>query len=310
MSPPAQVVAVVAAFRRPELLRRLVESLASECGPLTGVVVVDNGGDATMSAALASLPVPCRRVDPGRNLGCGGGVALGLREAFADPEVSHAWILDDDVVALPGALAALLAVLEETGAGAAVPLMTDETGRIGWFPGSLPPQAWTAIRMPGATPASFVAACGSGPLTWAWAPWPSLLVTRAAVDAVGYPRSDYWFQGEDLEWTLRLTAYLPGVLAPGAQCRHLPPAVGDAVRARRKQLLMLQNNFFTATRLYHGARLCRHAPGNVARFLSSEGWSPGAVTEVGRAFWRGAIRGHPAGAPGGDGFRRIWGERI
>jgi hypothetical protein len=122
------------------------------------------------------------------------------------------------------------------------------------------------------------------------------------------PRDDFWFQGEDLEWTLRLTAKFFGVLAPAAECRHLPPPA-ESRRARLKAAAMLQNNLFTATRLPHGRRLLRHAPGNLWRFLRAENFSRVAWALAWSAHWRGGVRGQPAGAPGADGFRREW-ERL
>jgi hypothetical protein len=132
-----------------------------------------------------------------------------------------------------------------------------------------------------------------------------LLVTRRVVEAVGLPRDDYWFQGEDLEWTLRISARFTGVLAPAAECRHFPPPV-DRERAQLKAAAMLQNNAFTATRLPHGRRALRHMPGNAWRFLRAARFTPAAVAHVVRAHWLGVIRGLPAGAPGGDAVRKQW----
>ncbi|HEY0968147.1 MAG TPA: glycosyltransferase [Opitutaceae bacterium] len=307
MSSCAKVTAVVAAYRRPELLARLLSSLETERPALAEVVVVDNGRD--LADAVARSPVSARRVVPPKNLGCGGGVALGLREALANPACTHAWILDDDASATPGALAAMLAALKMGRADAVVPLVVDAEGRIAWFPGPLEAATWAAIRAAGATPASVRALGGEVPVPWSWAPWPSLLVTRDAIDRAGYPRDDYWFQGEDLEWTLRLTASGRGVLAPAAVCLHTPPAAQDEKRAYRKQLLMLQNNFFTGG-LPHGRRLRRHAAGNVWRTLRAARFTPAAWRDVTLSWWRGAVCGRPAGQAGGDGFRRAWSDAI
>ena len=306
---PVQVVAVVAAFKRPDLLRRLIASLESERGPLMGVVVVDNGGDPALERVLSASQLPCRRIDPGVNLGCGGGVARGLKEAFANPEVSHVWILDDDAMATPGVLTAMLEALAASRAGAAVPLVVDGKGKLGWFPGSLPEPAWTAIRVSGATPASFRAAWDGAELAWSWAPWPSLLVTREAVAEAGYPRDDYWFQGEDLEWTLRLSDRVKGILAPKGVCVHTPPGESNGVREYRKSILMLQNNFFTR-HLAHGGRLRRHEAGNVWRALRASGFSYRVCRDVALAWWRGGVLRRSAGQPGGDGFRRNWGGAL
>jgi len=300
------VVAITATYRRPVELARLLASLAAEGPALAGAFVVDNAASAETADIVSRAPWSVCVLAPEENLGCGGGLALGLREALRDPAVTHCWIFDDDAAATPGALAALLAALESARADAAVPLITDAAGRIGWFPGPLVRPTWDVIRRPGVTPAEFRQTCGEAPLRWSWAPWASLLVTRHAVETAGLPRDDYWFQGEDLEWTLRISACLTGVLVPAAECRHLPPAADDPARAFLKQALMLQNNFYTGTRLRHGRRLLRHAPGNVGRFLAANHFSLRALAAVWLGAWRGGIRGRPAGAAGGDGFRQAW----
>ncbi len=309
---PPRVYLVVATYRRPAMLRRLLESLSSETVHLAGVVVVNNSADAeTTAVALAASPVPVRMVTPPANLGTGGGIAAGMEVALSTPDATHLWMLDDDAAATPGALEAMVEALQASGAGAAVPLVVDADGRLAWFPGPLPEPAWSAVRARGATPATFRATCGEEPLEWSWAPWPSLLATRAAVREVGLPRADYWFQGEDIEWTLRLTARFKGVLAPTALCLHTPPGSGDELitREHRKRILMLQNNFFTG-QLSHGRRLRRHAPGNVWRTLGAARFSPRACADVLLAWWRGAVRRRPAGQVGGDGFRRQWGSTL
>jgi len=304
------VVAVTASFGRAPLLARLLDSLCAEQPALMRAVVVDNAGSASTAAVVRTAPIPTERLVPGRNLGCGGGVACGLQAALADPATTHVCIFDDDAHAAPRALPAMLAALAATGADAAVPLLADRRGRIGWFPGPLAQPAWNVIRRPGITPAEFRAQCGDTPREWNWAPWTVLLVTRRAVEAVGMPRDDFWFQGEDLEWTLRLTASFRGVLVPGALCRHEPPPAPDEASARLrvwlKQCSMLQNTAYTVTRLPHGRRARRHLPGNVWRFVLRARFTPAAWRDATRALWLGAVRGIPAGAPGGGPWARRW----
>jgi len=306
--PASRVFVVTATYRRPTQLAQLLSSLCTEQRALGAALVVDNAGTTAGPMLETTASFPVHVLTPGRNLGCGGGVAFGLREALRDPAMTHAWILDDDACATPGALSALLAALDLAHADAAVPLVTGAAGHLGWFPGPLTQPAWAVIRRPGVTPPAFRLACSVAPLRWVWAPWPSLLVSRRAIEAVGLPRDDFWFQGEDLEWTLRITDRFAGVLAPAAECRHLPPPSGPA-RAQLKAAAMLQNNLFTATRLPHGRRLLRHAPGNAWRFLRAQRFAPRAWALAWSAHWHGGLRGQPAGAPGGDGFRRAW-ERL
>ncbi len=306
-----RVVALTASYRRMPELSRLLASLATERPLLSGIVVVDNAHEPSLPQMAEAAAIPTRVISLWENLGCGGGIAFGLREAFREPDVTHAWICDDDSLVTPGALADMIKAMETEHAEAAVPLIADSKGGLGWFPGPLPQPAWDVIRRRGQTAGGFRAECGVAPLRWNWAPWTSLLVSRQAVKKIGLPREDFWFQGEDLEWTLRITHRFSGILVPSALCLHCPPtASGDPVkhasRERLKALAMQQNNAFTATRLPHGRRLLRHAPGNCLRFLKSQRGKRKAFKDMITALWYGAVRGLPAGKVGADRWRMEW----
>jgi GT2 family glycosyltransferase len=304
------VWAVIAAYQRPRELARLLRSLAAEQPVLAGVFVVDNGGDAETQAVLNTAPLPIRHLAPGRNLGCGGGVAFGLREGVASTAATHFWQLDDDAEVCKGALQAMLAALGDKNADAAVPLVVNPEGRVCWFPGPLPHKGWRDLGREVITPKIFRQRFGSGPLAWSWSPWTSLLVTRRAVAERGTPRDDYWFQGEDIEYTLRLSARFRCVLVPESVCVHHSHLGGGGTAAFLKKCALLQNNSFTFMRLPHGRRARRHLPGNFWRFLREERFRITAMAASFLAFWRGAVRGAPAGASGADQFRQQWEREI
>jgi GT2 family glycosyltransferase len=230
-------------------------------------------------------------ITPLSNLGTAGGIAAGMTAALADRAITHVWVLDDDAVADPGALDEMLYAARNSGAEAVSAMITDAAGQVRWFPGPLSQPAWDVIRS-GVTPAEFRARCGVSPLRWSWATWASLLVSRRAIDAVGLPDAQLWYQGTDIEYTLRLSAKFTCVLAPGAVCPHLPPPE-DPSRRRTKDLWALQNGAFVAVHRCHGRRLLRHLPGNHFRHWRNHGWTAGALGESLRAFWRGAVRGRP-----------------
>jgi hypothetical protein len=66
---------------------------------------------------------------------------------------------------------------------------------------------------------------------------------------------------------------------------------------------MLQNISYISTRLPHARRIFRHLPGNFRRFLRTHGCTPASLRDGWLAWWRGAVRGKPAGTPGFDGFK-------
>ena len=92
------------AYRSGEALGRLLASLRPE--EPNEVIVVDNGGDA-------EVPEGVTLVSPGENVGFGAGINLGARRASGDALV----FLNPDTVVRPGALAALVAPLEDPAVG-------------------------------------------------------------------------------------------------------------------------------------------------------------------------------------------------
>lgn len=289
-----RVYAVVATYRRAELLQRLLLSLRAQGDDLRGLVLVDNGQEPASAALARQFPGDVRVLTPAENLGTGGGLGLGFGEILHHTDATHLWVLDDDVIAQPGALAQMLAAQSRSAAAAVSPLVPDARNLVKWFPGPLSQPAWDVIRS-GVTPEQFVAQCGTEPLRWNWATWASLLVTREAVEAVGLPRTDFWYQATDIEYTLRLSHKFPCVLAPVAVCLHLPPP--ESIERRRlKDVWGLQNNAFLSVRLRHGWRALRHLPGNHYRFWKKYRLRGGALRESLSAFWRGAVCGMPVGA--------------
>lgn len=293
------VWAVIPAYGRPALLGAALASLRGQAG-LHGVVVINNSRDAaTAEAARAGGQV--RVLTPTVNLGTAGGIAWGLKTVFAEYGATHAWIMDDDAQATPGVLAALLAALERADADAAVPLLVDEQERVQWLPGLTGRTARRAGRG-GPTVERFRSTAGVKPLSCRWALWASLLVTRRAVEASGWPDVGLWSQFSDLDYTLRLTGNFRAVLAPLAVCRHLPPPSVEGPAFVAKLHSALQNGNYVATRRRYGWRALRHLPGLHWRYLRHYHWAPRAWAGAGSAFFLGAVLGRKsarAATPGG-----------
>lgn len=299
------VVGVVATWRRPAELARLLASLKNAGANLGAVVVADNGNDPATRAAFESSGLRGLCLPQPENLGCGGGLRAASQAACEQfkNEMTHLWILDDDAVVLPDTLDTLLAAMERLGADAACPMASDENGRIGWFPGLLDPEKFRAIRDL-ATPAEYTARCGNDPVPFSWSTGVALLVSRRAIDAVGFHRADYWVRGEDLEFSLRITHRFKGIFVPAAGVRHIAapaPAGKSRADAYVKHCAMLQNLCYTSLHLPHGHRIARTIPGNFLRLFKS--WPlKEALPDAALAFWLGAMLAKPAGVA--QNFRR------
>ncbi len=294
-----KTVAVIATYRRPTEVARLLASLGKSTLPLHGIVIVDNAADPATRAACELH----RYVAAAENLGCGGGLCLAEETALREfPTLTHLWVLDDDVVVEPTTLATLHSQMGD--AAAACPQAADTEGRLNWFPGLLDRAKFNALRR-AATPAEYLLQCGPAPESFTWATGVALLVTRTAIERAGLHRGDFWVRGEDLDFSLRITATARGCYVPTAHVAHLPPGggiVADDFPERMKHAAMLQNSAYLIAHTPHGRRLLRHWPGNAYRHLRRFGLS--SFPDILRAAHLGALRALPAGSPGGKFFRQ------
>ena len=302
MQKPPFIAVVVATHRRPDKLHSLLLTLAQSTAPI-GIVIVDNADDQETARVVESFTAfEAVRALPGDNLGCGGGLAFGQKEALArwGERITHLATMDDDAELCPDALEKLVTAMEAEGAILACPMVLGPTGETGWHPGFLERKPFDYIRglYPPFSRENYLALFGSSPRPIYFATGVTVVVDRRAFDELGSPATDYWVQGEDIEYSLRYTARGKGIFVPEAVIRHLPPPVQPSPEglrlARSKELAMLQNCTYISFRLPHGRRALRHLPGNFYRAWRN--WGISALPRMLRAFCRGAVLGKPAGA--------------
>ncbi|MEP6669437.1 MAG: glycosyltransferase family 2 protein [Chthoniobacter sp.] len=298
----ASVAALIATYRRPAELRRLLHSLALSGSSLTTVIVVDNDGSDEGRALVEAAFPGAQYVNPGANLGCGGGLRMAEEEALRSGagDFTHLLILDDDAVLVPDVLPRLLEAMEREEADLACPLVVNERGLVGWLPGL--PRGMRHAN--GLTPEEFRQRFGGQPHRFAWAQGICLLVSRRAIERCGLHRGDFWVRGEDLEFSLRLTAQGCGILVPAVTVQHRPPPESTGVSREAeywKHCALVQNNAYIGFRLSHGHRIAWTIAGTLRHFFGI--WSWGAFGDAVRALWRGAVLGEPAGARSGPTFR-------
>jgi GT2 family glycosyltransferase len=217
-----RLAAVVVTHNRPALLLQALAALRMQTRPLDAIYLVDNASDdadAVIDAALfrgLGHPADVTLLRSDINLGGAGGFALGMARAF---EEGHDWIwlLDDDAVARPDALARLLAALAGPAAGAgAVCGTVREFGDIALrhrrryhlatgIEAALPRAAYTGAPRRTGT-ASFV----------------GFLVSAAAIAQAGLPERAFFLAYDDTEYSLRLgRAGLALWLVPDSVVEHL-----------------------------------------------------------------------------------------
>jgi GT2 family glycosyltransferase len=304
----AWVVAVVATFRRPRELERLLGSLRN----VDAVVVCNNEADPEVRAVCERAQGETTCLDSPVNLGCGGGLRQAEEEAwkqFGD-RLTHLLVLDDDATLEADSVSRLLDVMEREHAAVVYPLVTGADGRVGWTPGL---KIREQHRL-GANPipvAEYRHRLGTSVAEFDWAQGICLLAHREAVDAAGFHRNDFWVRGEDLDFSLRLTARGRGIFSTEVIVKHLPPDPSPAASRAAEYLrhaAMVQNIAYLGFRQPHGRRIAKSALGAGRRFLSL--WGLGAVRDLVSALWRGAVRAEPAGNGVGRTFHHRFEELI
>ena len=207
--PEGRVVAVVPTLDRIDDLTRCLDAVASQTRAPIATVVVDNGsGDGTLERVAGRESVELDAA--GERLGAPGAFARGMRRAF-EAEAEWVWLLDDDCVPSPTALAELVAVAgsgDDVAGSAPTVEFGDGRRETGWHWGS------RATAGHGQSP-------NHAPGEIDWAPFAGLLLRRRACEDAGELRADFVLWHADVEYCLRLrTRGWRLLAAPAAEVTH------------------------------------------------------------------------------------------
>ena len=193
---------MVVTYKRPELLDRLLDSLAAQTRAVDAIYVVDNASDPETAAVLdarAGLPLVVDHT--GENLGGAGGFHRGLKAAYL-AGYDRIWLMDDDVRPAPWALQALLA----DGGPALACVREDRHGRLVEkaairFDLTNPLQ----IRPKTATVDSVYPDRAAMParVEIENAAFEGFMVHRKVVDQIGYPDPSYFIFYDDCDYVIR-----------------------------------------------------------------------------------------------------------
>lgn len=297
-----RVVVGVATYRRAECLRRLFRCLELQTLPVVAVVVADNGAEAAIRAMCEDSPVKVRYLGCPENRGCGD--ALYAAEEWLERsgmEWDYFWVLDDDAVPPPDAAALLVLAIVQSGAGMAVPFLTDARGHVWGFPEPLDAVQRREIRET-EDPSELLARMGPGPHRACWTTGACQMISRATLASAGKHRRDFWLLGEDIEFSMRIAATSGVVFLPTLLVPHLPPPAPDPANAGavgssgyRKFCALLQNLAYISFHIPHRFHMRSYLAGNAKRFASTYHFSPRAFVALVRCLWSGAVLGRPYG---------------
>jgi hypothetical protein len=194
-----------------------VESCRKLTWPNFRIVVVDNassdGSEENLHRQLPDVEI----IQTGANLGFAGGNNVGVKLALTSG-ADYVWLLNNDTIADPGALTAMVEAMErEPAAGmAGSKIYFFDSPRLIWSTGGAWRRGRLSLRMRGAfqldrgqfdKPGEVGSVSGC-----------SMLVRSAVISEIGLMKEEYFLYWEDIEWCARAqeagykAIYVPGSL--------------------------------------------------------------------------------------------------
>lgn len=157
--------------------------------------------EAESSSGTARTPLVL--IQNEANLGFAGGNNIGLRYALADSNCQYCWILNNDTVVEPDALAAMVRLMQrrpEVGLCGSLTL-SYWNPRLVQAQGGMTYNGWTG-RVPKVTP-YLEADLDVRPARMDYVNGASMLASRAFLDKIGLMEESYFLYFEELDWAMR-----------------------------------------------------------------------------------------------------------
>ncbi|ROQ63882.1 GT2 family glycosyltransferase [Rathayibacter sp. PhB152] len=251
---PRVIAVIVTTGKRTTTLARVVEAALQAGADSVHVVFSGNGGQERVLRGLLPAGVDARvssTVLP-NDLGTAGGFRAAI-EHCRTQELDYAWLLEDDTAPRPDALAVLLASplaldprachasLRETDFYQSQLVTGRPTAEVFPSPGRFLDTDVRRLLKRGAG-----GRCGArpqDPIVVPIAPYGGLLISRAALVEVEPPRQEFVLQGDDREWTRRITqAGFTITLHPLSRIDDLDRCRSAAERASATDVLLHSSN--------------------------------------------------------------------
>lgn len=217
-----RVTAVLVAYNRRELLTEALDALAAQSRPVDRLVVVDNastdGSTEVAEQKLEAWGERARLIKLTTNTGGAGGFATGIAAAVADEHTEWVWVMDDDTVPGPDALAGALATHEQYRAAGRDDLAVMGS-RVVWIDGDDHPMNTPKPKIR-ASQAERDRAASVGAMEIRSISFVSAFLRASRVRELGLPLADYFLWNDDFEYSARLLRGARGLFTPASVVMH------------------------------------------------------------------------------------------
>ncbi|WP_416353306.1 glycosyltransferase family 2 protein [Agrilactobacillus fermenti] len=188
-----KVAAVVVTFNKLDLLKENLAAIRQQTTPVSHIIVIDNHStDETPDYLKQQTDLINIRTD--ENLGGAGGFNRGLKAFMSETHDDLAWIMDDDTMPQPDALAKLL------NAGQKVTDYGFLCSNVKWTD-NMP----SLMNIPNVQKTGWNLIAEKGLINVQSCSFVSVLIPRKVIQKIGYPISKFFIWGDDFEYTLRIT---------------------------------------------------------------------------------------------------------
>lgn len=191
-----KVDAVVVTYNRLALLKKCLNALLNQKYNINKIFVINNNStdgtrnylDTIIKKYNAIIPIHLKK-----NIGGAGGFNKGIKEFIKNDNANFVWVMDDDTIPNLDALTKLVEKVKK------IPDVGYLASNVKWKNGT---PALMNIPKPSLVWNKNIE---KGIVSIIYASFVSILISRKAIEKVGYPITDFFIWGDDVEYTSRIS---------------------------------------------------------------------------------------------------------
>lgn len=213
MSKTTKVAAVVVTYNRLAFLKKCIAHLLAQTSLPDEILIIDNASTDQTQEEMKIIQKESARISYCRldtNIGGAGGFNFGIKKAFQNKEIEYVWLMDDDTMPRPTALATLLQAGEQLDQDFGFLVSNTRWAKNG--------QA--ALMNVPETSSNWNNMAEKGLIGLRTGTFVSFFVSRRIVEQVGLPIKEFFIWSDDLEFSSRISAKYPSYLVINSLVDH------------------------------------------------------------------------------------------